>query len=58
MLEKLHDAWEVEEKTCIMDERLNLKVTLWVKKREKVCKVDEKKGWKNEKKLKWQILPF
>jgi hypothetical protein len=29
-----------------MDERLNLKVTLWVKKREKVCKVDEKQRMK------------
>ncbi len=48
MLEKLH-GWEVEEKTCIMDEKLNLKVTIWMKNRGKVCKMDQKirmKKWK------------
>jgi len=51
MLEKIHDGWEVEEKTCIIDEKLNLKVTLWMKNREKVCKMDEKlrmKKWKKK----------
>lgn len=59
MLEKIHDGWEVEEKTCIIDEKLNLKVTLWMKNREKVCKMDEKvrmKKWK--KKMRWKFLPF
>jgi hypothetical protein len=44
MLEKLHDGWEVEEKTCIMDQKLNLKVTLWMKNREKSLQ----SGWKTK----------
>jgi hypothetical protein len=35
-----------------MDEKLNLKVTLWMKNRENVCKMDEKLQTKKRKKKK------
>jgi hypothetical protein len=68
MLEKLHDGWEVKGKTYIMDEKLNLNVTLWMENREKVWKMDEKlmmKKWsdkffhsKNSKAFKALQLPW
>ncbi len=62
MLENLHDGWKVEKKkTCIMDEKLNLKVTLWMKNRGKVRQMDEKlmmKKWKKNEMTNSSILKF